>query len=68
MTETGDDAKRLQMRLTEVAGYRMTASEAREVQALLDMVRGPFDIGRVTGDDPAMHFRPVSSCADDLPL
>ncbi len=54
----------IEARLGDVTGHRLTAEESRVVRELLEMARKPFDVGRPTGEEPAVHFLPAAPEAE----
>lgn len=57
------DTDLIEARLRVVTGYRPTPSEMREIAGLVETAQRPFDVGAVTGEDPAVHFLPVRPVA-----
>ncbi len=57
----------IEARLRAVTGYRPTPSEMDAIADLVETAERPFDLGAVTGEDPAAHFLPVRPAAGTGP-
>lgn len=61
------DTELIEARLRAVTDYQPTPSEMREIAGLVETAERPFDVGAVTGEDPAVHFLPVRPAAGTDP-
>lgn len=57
----------IEARLRAVTGYQPTPSEMDAIAGLVETAERPFDLGAVTGEDPAVHFLPVRPAAGTDP-
>lgn len=59
MTDAASDIDLIEARLRAVTVYRPGPAEMDEIAALVETATQPFEIGDVTGDDPAVQYVPL---------